>query len=136
MDPQSFLARRLDRAAAPLAVGDVLVLLALLTAGTLSHRPAEFLLNEPTYLLDVFAPFVIGWVLVAPLVGAYSAGAVETAKSSVPLVLRSWIPAAAVGFVLRTFVFRGGAAPTFVVVILVSGAVALGGWRWVYFRVR
>jgi hypothetical protein len=136
MDPQSFLARRLDRAAAPLAVGDVLVLLALLTVGTLSHRPAEFLLSEPTYLLGVFAPFVIGWVLVAPLVGAYSAGAVETAKSSVPLVVRSWVPAAAAGFALRAFVFRGGAAPTFVVVILVSGAVALGGWRWVYFRVR
>ena len=35
MDDQSFLARRLDRAAAPLAVGDVLVLIALLTGGTL-----------------------------------------------------------------------------------------------------
>ncbi|MFD1571982.1 DUF3054 domain-containing protein [Halorubrum laminariae] len=136
MDDQSFLARRLDRAAAPLAVGDVLVLMAMLTAGTLSHRPTEFLANEPTYLLGVWAPFLIGWFLVAPLVGAYAAGAVETAKSSVPLVVRSWIPAAAVGFVLRAVVFRGGVAPTFVAVILAIGAIALGGWRALYFRVR
>ena len=136
MDDQSFLSRRLDRAAAPLAVGDVLVLMAFLTAGTLSHTTTEFLANEPTYLLGVWAPFLIGWILVAPLVGAYSAGAVETAKSSVPLVVRSWIPAAAVGFVLRAFVFRGGAAPVFVAVILATGAVALGGWRALYFRVR
>lgn len=136
MDDQSFLARRLDRAAAPLAVGDLLVLMGFLTVGTLSHTTTEFLANEPTYLLGVWAPFLIGWVLVAPLVGAYSAGAVETAKSSVPLVVRSWVPAAAVGFVLRAFVFRGGAALAFVGVILVTGAVALGGWRALYFRVR
>jgi hypothetical protein len=136
MDDQSFLARRLDRAAAPLAVGDVLVLMALLTVGTLSHRSAEFLASNPTYLLGVWAPFLIGWILLAPLVGAYSAGAAETAKSSVPLVVRSWVPAAAVGFALRAFVFRGGVAPVFVAVILVTGALALGGWRAIYFRLR
>ncbi|OYR59158.1 DUF3054 domain-containing protein [Halorubrum halodurans] len=136
MDDQSFLARRLDRAAAPLAVGDVLVVMAFLTVGTLSHTSTDFLASNPTYLLGVWAPFLIGWVLLAPLVGAYSAGAAETAKSSVPLVVRSWVPAAAVGFALRAFVFRGGAALAFVVVILVTGAVALGGWRALYFRLR
>lgn len=136
MDVQSFLARRLDRAAVPLAVGDVLVLITVLTAGTLRHRPADFLLSEPTYLLGVWAPFLIGWALVAPLVGAYSAGAVETAKSSIPLAIRSWIPSLVVAFALRVFVFTGGAAPAFVVVMLVTGSLSLGVWRWLYFRVR
>ena len=136
MDVKSFLAGRLDRAAAPLAVGDVAVLLALLTVGTLNHTTVAFLLDDPIYLIGVWAPFVIGWVVFAPLVGAYSAGAVETAKSSVPLVIRSWIPAAVVGFVLREFVFRGSAAPTFMLITLVLGAVALGGWRALYFRIR
>jgi len=136
MDATSFLAGRLDRAAAPLAVGDVLVLLALLTVGTLNHTTVDFLLDDPVYLLGVWAPFLIGWALFAPLVGAYSAGAVETAKSSVPLVIRSWIPAAVVGFLLREFVFRGNAAPTFMAITFVLGALALGGWRAVYFRIR
>ncbi len=136
MDPQAFLKSRLDRSAAPLAVGDVLALILVLTLGTLNHLPAAFLIDNPLHLPGVYAPFLIGWLLVAPVIGAYSAGAVETAKSSIPLVIRSWIPAAAVGFVLRAFVFAGGAATTFIVVMLVTGAVALGGWRALYFKLR
>jgi hypothetical protein len=136
MDAPSFLASRLDRGAVPLVVGDLIALMILLTVGTLNHQTVEFLTANPLYLPGVFAPFFIGWVAIAPLVGAYSAGAVETAKSSVPLVVRSWIPAALVGLALRAFVFRGGAETAFAVVMLVLGSVALGGWRALYFRVR
>ncbi|MFO8114647.1 MAG: DUF3054 domain-containing protein [Halorubrum sp.] len=136
MADSSFLATRLDRGAVPLAIGDLIALIVLLTAGTLRHTTVEFLSSNPLYLLEVYAPFLIAWALVAPIVGAYSAGAVETAKSSVPLVIRSWIPAALVGLALRAFVFRGGAAPAFVVVMLVTGTVVLGGWRALYFKLR
>ncbi|WP_424013353.1 DUF3054 domain-containing protein [Halorubrum xinjiangense] len=136
MADSSFLATRLDRAAVPLAVGDLIALIVLLTIGAINHSSVEFLSSNPLYLLEVFAPFLIAWALIAPLVGAYSAGAVETAKSSVPLVIRSWIPAAVVGLALRAFVFRGGAAPAFAVVMLVLGSLALGGWRALYFRIR
>jgi FlaA1/EpsC-like NDP-sugar epimerase len=136
MDAPSFLEARLDRGAVPLAVGDLIALIVLLTVGALNHTSVEFLSSNPLYLLEVYAPFLIAWVLVAPLVGAYSAGAVETAKSSVPLVIRSWIPAAILGLALRAFVFRGGAALTFAVVMLVLGSVALGGWRALYFKLR
>lgn len=136
MDSESFLSSRIDRGAAPLAVGDVLVLIAFLTAGTLSHSTTQFLMENPLYLAEVYAPFLIGWAVAAPLVGAYSAGAVEAAKSSVPLVVRSWIPAAVIGLVLRTFVFTGGVAPVFVAIMLVGGMVVLGGWRALYFKLR
>ena len=136
MDAPSSLAARLDRGAAPLAVGDLIALILLLTVGTLNHTTVEFLTAHPLYLPGVYAPFLIAWVAVAPLVGAYSAGAAETAKSSVPLVIRSWIPAAVVGLALRAFVFRGGADLAFAAVMLVLGSVALGGWRALYFRLR
>jgi hypothetical protein len=136
MDAPPFLAARLDRGAAPLAVGDVIALILLLTVGTLNHSSVEFLTANPLYLPGVYAPFLIAWAVIAPLVGAYSAGAVETAKSSVPLVVRSWIPAAVVGLVLRATVFRGGAELTFAAVMLVLGSVALAGWRALYFRLR
>ncbi|GAB7090372.1 DUF3054 domain-containing protein [Halorubrum luteum] len=136
MDLQSLLSSRVDRGAAPLAVGDVFVLVAFLTAGTLSHTTTQFLIENPLYLAQVLAPFLIGWAIAAPLVGAYSAGAAETAKSSVPLVVRSWIPAAVIGFVLRTFVFTGGVAPAFVAITLVGGMVVLGAWRVLYFKLR
>jgi len=136
MADSSFLATRLDRGAAPLAVGDLIALIAVVTAGTLTNGTVESLSSNPRSLLAVYAPFLIAWTLIAPLVGAYSAGAVETAKSSVPLAVRSWIPAAIVGVGLREFVFSGGATPVFAVVMLVVGAVVLGGWRALYFRVR
>ena len=136
MDAPPFLAARLDRGAVPLAVGDVIALILLLTVGTLNHQTVAFLTANPLYLPGVFAPFLIAWAAVAPLVGAYSAGAVETAKSSVPLVVRSWIPAAVLGLALRAFVFRGGAELTFAAVMLVLGSLALGGWRALYFRLR
>lgn len=136
MADSSFLATRLDRGAVPLAVGDLIALIALLTVGTLNQSTVEFLSSDPLYLLEVYAPFLIAWALIAPLVGAYSAGAVETAKSSVPLAVRSWIPAALVGLALQEFVFSGGAALVFAVVMLVLGSVVLGGWRALYFRVR
>lgn len=136
MDVPSFLANRLDRGAVPLAVGDLIALIVLLTVGALNHSTPEFLLANPLHLLEVYAPFLIGWALVGPLVGAYSAGAVETAKSSIPLVIRSWIPAALVGLALRKFVFTGGAAPSFAAVMLVLGSIALGGWRALYFKIR
>lgn len=136
MDPQSFLAERLDRAAAPLVVGDVVVLLLLLTVGTLNHSTVEYLTANPLHLAEVFAPFLVGWFLVAPVVGAYSAGAVESAKSSIPLAIRSWIPAAIVGLLLREFVFTGSAAVTFAAVMIVTGTVALAGWRFLYFKLR
>lgn len=137
MDSNSFLASRLDRGAIPLAVGDVIVILGLLTFGALQHNTTTYLAENPVYLLGVFAPFLIGWVVVAPLVGAYAPGAVESAKASVPLVIRSWIPAAIVGLLLRAGgLFHGGAALTFAAVMIVTGSVALGIWRYLYFKIR
>jgi hypothetical protein len=136
MADSSFLSNRLDRAAAPFVIGDLLALIVMLTIGTLNHASVEFLTANPLYLPGVYAPFLIAWALVAPVVGAYSAGAAETAKSSVPLAIRSWIPAAVIGLGLRALVFRGGAELSFAVVMLVAGSVFLGGWRVLYFKLR
>ncbi|WP_277552829.1 DUF3054 domain-containing protein [Halobaculum limi] len=131
----SFLANRIDAAALPLAVGDVLVIIAFIYAGTLQHGTVGFppagvggIIN----LLAVAAPFLLGWAIAAPLIGAYSAGAVESAKASVPLAVRSWIPAAVIGLLLRATPFvDGGVAVTFAVVMLVVGSVSLAVWRYV-----
>lgn len=128
----SFLSRRIDAASLPLAVGDVLVLLAFLTAGALEHNTVSELTADPVYAAEIYVPFLIGWVVAAPLIGAYSAGAVESAKASVPLAIRSWIAAAVIGLVLRaTPLFHGGVDPVFAIVMLVGGSVVLGLWRYV-----
>lgn len=135
MDAASFLEERIDPGALPLAVGDIAFLLVFLTVGALEHNPADYLAENPLVWAGIVAPFLIGWIAVAPLVGAYSPGACESAKSSIPLAVRSWIVAAVIGMALRASpVFDGGFAVVFAIIMLVGGALFLGGWRYLYFK--
>ena len=131
---ESFLSTRVDRSAAPLAVGDVIAIVAVIAIGMTSHQS----LTGPVALLETAAPFLLGWAVASVLIGAYSAGAAESAKAAVPLAIRSWVPAALIGVVVRGLVqssFTTGLA-IFLAVMLVVGSLALGGWRFVAFKLR
>jgi hypothetical protein len=138
MRDQSFLEQRLDAGTWPIAVGDLLVLLLFLLAGTLwhGHTPAG-LRADPVIFVPVAGPFVLGWLVCAPLVGAYSPGGGSAPNSSIPLAIRSWVPAAVVGLLVRFVAIPDrGVAPVFAAVILVGGAVVLAVWRYLYFLAR
>ena len=127
----SALEGRVDSAALPLAVGDLLAILGVLTYGMIEH--ATFL---PERAVGVYAPFLIGWAVAAVLIGAYAPGAAESAKAAIPLGLRAWVLAALIGFGLRwTPVFPGDLAIPFVVITLVLTGVLIGGLRWLYFKI-
>lgn len=132
-----FFDRRLDGRTAPLAVGDVLVIVALFGAGTVHHNGLAFVLSNPGYLLGPVAPFVVGWIVAAPLLGAYAPGAAESSKAAVPLALRSWLVADVVAMGIRaTSHVPGGVQLTFVAVSLGVGFVGLAVWRVLFFRLR
>ena len=117
-----------------MAVGDLLVILAVIAVGMSNHQT----LTGVVPLLETAAPFLLGWLLASVPIGAYSAGAAESAKASVPLAIRSWVPAAIVGIVIRGALqsaFDVGLA-VFLGVMLVTGGVALGVWRWLFFKLR
>ena len=134
---ESFLARRIDAEAFPLAFVDFLALAAVLTVGVINHNGVGYLSSDPAGWLLTLVPFLVGWAVAGPLVGAYSAGAAESAKAAVPLAIRAWIPAAIVGFALRASpLFSGGFQWTFGAVMLVTGAVALAVGRWIFFKIR
>ena len=134
---ESFLARRIDAAAAPLALIDLVALSAVLTYGVIQHNGVDYLTTSTVAWLLTLVPFLVGWAAVSPLIGAYSAGAAESAKAAIPLALRAWVPAAAIGFVLRASpLFAGGFQPVFGVVVFVAGGVALAVFRWLFFKIR
>lgn len=134
---ESFLTRRIDPGAYPLAIGDILGISAVLTLGVIFHNGIEYLSAAPVEWGLTVLPFLIGWVVISPLIGAYSAGAAESVKAAIPLGVRAWIPAAIVGLTLRaTPLFEGGAGLTFVVVALTTGAVAVTVMRWLFFLIR
>jgi hypothetical protein len=131
------LDRRIDAGAWPLALVDLLALALVFSAGAVHHNGIAFLLSNPVYWLTTLLPFLLGWILVAPLVGAYSPGAAESAKAALPLALRAWIPANVLALLLRySPLFHGGVQLTFVAVTFVTGAVALLAARWLAFAVR
>jgi hypothetical protein len=135
-DP-SFLEQRLDASTWPIAAGDAIALLAFLLAGTLRHWPLAEVRADPMIYVYAAAPFVLGWVLCAPLVGAYSPGGGSAPNSSVPLAIRSWIPATVVGLLVRVVAAPDrGFEPVFAVVMLVGGALVLSAWRLLYFKLR
>ncbi|SFG33873.1 Protein of unknown function [Halopelagius inordinatus] len=132
----SFIDRRIDSGALPLAVGDLVALSAILTVGVVMHNGVDYLATFTVAWLLTLVPFLIGWAIAGPLIGAYSAGAAESAKAAIPLAVRGWIPAAIIGLGLRwTPLFEGGVALVFAAITLVTGALALGVWRWLYFKI-
>jgi len=132
---ESFLARRIDAAAAPLVAVDVLALSATLTVGVVNHHSVEYLSAEPVGWLLTLVPFLVGWLVAAPLVGAYSAGAAESAKAAIPLAIRAWVPGSVIGFALRASpLFAGGFELVFGAVVFVTCGVGLVALRWLFFR--
>ena len=135
-DP-SFLEQRLDPGTWPVAVGDLIALLAFLFVGTLQHWPLGEITADPTIYLFAAGPFLLGWLLCAPLVGAYSPGGGSAPNSSVPLAIRSWIPATIVGLAVRIVAVPDrGFDPVFAAILLVGGAIVLSAWRLLYFKLR
>ncbi len=137
MTEQSFLERRIDASTWPIAVGDITALLAFLLVGTLEHWPLDALLADPLIYVYAAGPFVLGWIIAAPLVGAYSPGGGSAPNSSIPLALRSWILAVLIGLGVRIVALPArGADLTFATVILLGGAIVLSVWRYLYFKLQ
>jgi hypothetical protein len=135
MADDGFLGGRIDAGAWPLAVADLVALVVVFTGGAMRHNGPTFPADAPVAWLLTILPFLLGWLLVGPVVGVYSAGAAESAKAAIPLAVRAWVPAAAVAIGLRALVFEPGpVVPIFALITLVTGAVGLGIARWLRFR--
>ncbi|WP_158057236.1 DUF3054 domain-containing protein [Halorussus halophilus] len=108
-----------------LALGDLLVLVGLLVAGSLRHNTTGIL-----QIADTIAPFFVGWVVAALAVGAYAPGATKGPKTAAIRAGGTWLVAAAIGLALRaTSFFHGDSPLPFVLVIAGTGLVAFVGWR-------
>lgn len=127
---------RIDRAAAPMAIGDVLVLAVLFAMGTVRHNGVSVLTDRPLYVLATIAPFLIGWTIASLPLGAYSIGAAESSTAAIYLAVRAWLVADVIALGIRATPFvHGGVALSFVIVTVLFGSVGLAVWRAVYHRI-
>lgn len=106
---------------AVLALGDLALITLFVFLGQMEHGTHG--------LLMVAAPFFLGWLVVAPLVGLYD-GQRRDVKATIGLTAAGWIGAALVGQALRaTEFFPGGFAVVFVIVSILVGLVLLVPFR-------
>jgi len=120
-----------SRLHAGLLVGDVLLVVLVLSAGMLRHN--ENPLELPGRALLVIGPFVVGWLVAAVLLGAYTSDARRSVGGTVVNATVTWFVAALVGSGLRATSFLPGNAPlVFVGVVVGTGAVGMVLWRGVF----
>lgn len=121
---------RFDRSAMTvlLLVVDAALIAGQLSYGLVIHGTAP--LADPLYTAETIAPFLVGWLLVAPMLGVYTARVRESLVETALAVTIAWIVAALIGVGLRATPWLvGGAPPTFVLVTVVTGLATLLPWR-------
>jgi hypothetical protein len=121
----------MSRSSLLLYLGDIFFILLFAIIGRQSHDMSTGVAAFAA-IFNTAAPFIIGWLLVAPWLGAYQPEAWENAKSAIHSVLKAILPALLVGILVRAF-FEGGFSP--VVFYLVAGTfmlLLLVIWRLIY----
>lgn len=116
-----------DREILLLAVVDILSITAFVFAGLVSHDINP--IAEPIASVATVAPFVIGWLVVAPLAGVYG-GRTTSVGHTARVTTIAWIAAANIGLILRSSpLFEGGAVWPFNLIMTGLGLLVLVGWR-------
>jgi len=107
---------------------DALVVVAFIGVGLFMHaiEPWAF----PAYALRTATPFVIGWAIAAPLLGAYRGRVLESFGRTIAVVAGAWIAATLIGGAIRASpLFLGGAPPAFLLINAVLGLGFVLPWR-------
>jgi hypothetical protein len=111
-----------------LFVGDLLLIVAVMSVGMLQHNEIPWQVPERTAL--VIGPFLVSWLVVAYVMGAYTGDARRSVIDATENASGTWFVTALVGAGLRSTPYLPGESPlTFVAVIVAAGAVALSVWR-------
>ena len=116
------------------AGGDVLLIVAVVIVGQLSHDISP--VSDPLRTAGTVLPFLVGWLLLAGLLDLYRGPRIEDLQTAIRSVLAAWFGAVGVGLVGRTSPsVEGGAAWPFGLVITGTVLAVLLPWRLVAARV-
>lgn len=108
--------------------GDVLAFLAFSALGRRSHGAAAGL-DAFAQIAETAAPFAAGWLLAAPLLGAFKPDVVAHPRAMLSRTALSWLVALPIGLLLRALVRQSGIPLSFAITTLLVLMVLLCGWR-------
>lgn len=122
--------RRFDRSGttALLVVVDCAIIALQLSYGLLVHGIDP--LSVPLYTAETLFPFLLAWLLVAPMLGVYTLGVRQSVTETALAVSTAWIVASLLGVGLRATPWLTGGAPlAFILVTIGTGLLTLLPWR-------
>jgi hypothetical protein len=115
-----------------LIIGDILVFLAFAAIGRTSHGAATGFAAIPQ-VIETALPFIAGWFLVAPWLGAYRRELASNPRKMAGRTLLCWLCAWPVAMTIwGIFVDHGIPPLSFAVITLLFNAVLFLVWRWPY----
>ena len=115
-----------------LLFGDLGAILLFVFIGQQDHATTD--VNNPFFgLLRAAFPFLITWLIVAPIARAYPSAENITLQRLLIRGLNAWLIAAPLGLLLRAFLFERGGIPAIfmLLTLLVAGAFILI-WRLIF----
>jgi hypothetical protein len=112
-----------------LLVGDLAAVIAFVAVGQRDHD----LINEANPVLGVLltaAEFGVPWLIAGLLLGAFPRGDKLTVRSLLARSLNTWLVAAPIGILIRSYALGRAVIPTaFLVATLGFGGAFVLGWR-------
>ena len=113
-----------------LVIGDLLCFLIFAALGRNSHGEASGFGAIPQIIVTAL-PFIAGWFLVSPFVGAFRYKIMAQPKAMVIRTALSWLLAWPVALLFRGIFVDHGVPPlTFDLIVLVFNMLLLLIWRW------
>ena len=109
----------------PLVAGDVLSFVFFSALGHRSHDESNSLFS----VLGTAAPFVVGWLAIAPWAGAFGAPSERLVGDVLRRSAIAWLLAWPVCLLLRALALRRGIPASFALVALTANALLLLSWR-------
>jgi hypothetical protein len=135
MHVNSALSPHERRRTALLVAGDLVALLAFAAIGRRSHGEAAGF-AAALEVVRTAAPFIGGWLIVAPLVGAYRPTTTASFGAMLRAMLLGWSGALLVGALLRAAMIGRFSPPSFYIVTFFAALLLLVGWRSAYYLIE
>ena len=124
------------RAVILLVIGDLLCFLIFVALGLSSHKEASGFAAFPQIII-VALPFVAGWFLISPFVGAFRQKILAQPRSMVIRTALAWLLAWPVAMLLRGIFFDHGVPPlSFAIIVLLFNMLLLLVWRWPFAQIN
>lgn len=118
-----------------LVAGDVIIFLIFSALGRSSHdRPPGAI--PFSGVVSTAAPFILGWLIVALVLGAFKKAAVRDIRSAFLKAEGTWLIAGPVGLGLRALFLQRGVPLSFAIVVMTTNFILLGLWRSLFAWLR